>query len=188
MPKPKHVTDTIVLCEDAQHRTFVRHLLRQAGVHRRRIRVLDLPSGRGSGEQFVRKRYANEVRVCRNRATRMLVMLVVVIDADTKSVERRLRQLDGELTEHELDKRGDDEPILILVPKRNIETWVRCLLCDEVDEGADYSRTSPSAEEIKRAALTMFEWSRPNARLPKQPVASLRRTLDEELKRLGPTI
>lgn len=92
------------------------------------------PSGKGSAEQFVRERYPREVKEFRRRANHGTAALVVVIDADTRTVDQRLTELESALTKADLPKRQSTEAIALLVPKRNIETWILCLTGDPIDE------------------------------------------------------
>jgi len=65
--------------------------------------------------------------------------LVTAIDADENPVPYRFRQLNEELEAEALDRRGDEE-ICILVPKRNIETWIYALFGNEVNEIEAYAK------------------------------------------------
>jgi hypothetical protein len=136
-----------------------------------------LPSGRGSGEQWVRKRYATAVNAFRQRSTRATTWLIVAIDADTGTVDRRLRQLS------DATPRAEDEAIAHLIPKRHIETWILCLCGEEVDEETDYHGREVDGQ-IKTAASSLFDWSRPNAAPPASCIPSLRVAIPE-VQRLG---
>lgn len=74
-------------------------------------------------------------------------MLIVVIDADTQTVESRLKQLDNALTENEQQPRQPHEAIAIFIPKRNIETWIHHLQGETVDEEKVYAKF-PKAESV----------------------------------------
>lgn len=139
---PRRTATVIILCEDQQQEVFVRHWLQAKGFNRRQIRVRRSPVAQGSAEQFVRTQYPVEVQECRRVATYQPVgvSLVVSIDADISSVEERQRQLDRELESHDLERRGVDERIAILVPKRNIETWVHHVMGEEVNEAEIYPK------------------------------------------------
>ena len=50
--------NVVILCEDRQHEAFARRFLALAGRSVRVQRVEVSPKGRGSGEHFVRKRFA----------------------------------------------------------------------------------------------------------------------------------
>ena len=48
------------------------------------MRTWKVPNGQGSGEQFVRERYASEVRAIRSQITRTKACLIAMIDADNR--------------------------------------------------------------------------------------------------------
>ena len=63
--------NVVILCEDRQHEAFARRFLAQAGRGLRVQRVEVSPKGRGSGEQFVRARFAKELAYYRSRQHRV---------------------------------------------------------------------------------------------------------------------
>jgi hypothetical protein len=65
--------------------------------------------------------------------------MVVIVDADTKPLKARSDALAQALRQARLDPRAAEEPIAIFVPKRNIETWIRFVGGEVVDEVTDYS-------------------------------------------------
>ena len=113
----------VVLCEDRTQYHFVRKYLQLHGVTRIVLRMN--PKGRGAGEQWVRRRYAQEVRAYRSRASHGNLALAVMVDADRYAVGDRKRQLEGspEMAECGQSPRARGERIAIFVPKWNIETW-----------------------------------------------------------------
>ncbi len=123
MPKSRG-TRLVILCEDLQQEVFARHYFLLRGFHRREISSVIAPQGRGAGEQFVRERFAVEVREQRRQVTHQSVALVVLIDADTQPVHQRKNTLDNTLQSSGQVTRRADERIAIVVPKRNIETWI----------------------------------------------------------------
>jgi len=126
----------VILCEDSQQYLFARYFLQKKGFTGHFV-AQKCPSGKQSGEQYVREHYAAEVKGYRIQKNRKKICLVVVIDADTLTVEERIRQLEMTL----LEKRQPKENIAIFVPKRNIETWIHYLQSGEpVDEVAAYSK------------------------------------------------
>ncbi len=154
MPKPSPNL-VVVLCEDAAHKLFIERWLKCRGVSNRRIRTVALPAGKGAGEKFVRDRYPVEVLAYRqSRFTSR--QLIVAIDADTQSVDYRLEQLAQSLKDRGMEDRQPSERICILVPKRNIETWVRVLIGDAVTEEVDCGKQEP--EDTRRAADVYQAW------------------------------
>ena len=95
MAKPSQV---IVLIEDSCHQRFILRYLRRCGLEQHTMRFVPYPAGEGSGEQFVRERFAVEVDAYRRRRARAETTLIVVIDADDLLVLERLAQLDQKPT------------------------------------------------------------------------------------------
>lgn len=136
----KRQVEVTILCEDIQQQVFARRFLINCGFHPRKIRLLPLPQGKKSGEQYVRQKYPAEVKAYRSKSSYRSVCLVVLIDADTKTVDERLRQLDKALEEASQTKRLLTEKIAVLVPKRNIDTWIFYLKGEVVDEEKIYPK------------------------------------------------
>jgi hypothetical protein len=173
------ISQVIVLAEDERHQRFVRRYLYRLDLQRV-TRFEPLPSGRGSGEQWVRERYADSVKGFRQR--RASTALIVVIDADRGDTNRRIGQLENSLSNAQLSFRTAEERIVHLIPKRNVETWVLNLNGSSVDEETDY-RHAPGVDDlIDSAAQTLFEWSRPNAVIPQECVPSLRSAIPEIMR------
>jgi hypothetical protein len=175
------VSQVVVLVEDERQQRFVRSYLKQLNYTSRDIRFEPLAGGRGSGEAWVRARYALNVKAYRARATRARTSLVVAIDADTEDVARRTRQLEDSLSAEGLSPRTIQERIIHLIPKRNIETWI--LNGNSVDEETDFRRAPGVDDQIAVAAQALFDWTRPTAVPPPHCVPSLRSVIDE-LRRL----
>jgi len=116
-----------LLCEDSQHEAFARRFLQGMGWETREIRVEKSPGGAGSGEQWVRARFPKELRAYRERTKKAASVLLVMMDADTFEVKNRITFLEQICREEQLDFRSEDESVAIIVPKRNIETWIHYL-------------------------------------------------------------
>ncbi len=132
----------VVVCEDTQQSAFVRRYLIKRNFNKRRLRVEIHPGGEGSGEQFVRKRLVTEVKQHRQKSSygNDGILLVAMVDADNYSVEERIEQLSRQLEQHGLDRIWPDEKIAVLVPKRNIETWLEYADDQSVDENTAYPK------------------------------------------------
>lgn len=161
MSKPSLV---IIVIEDDHHAMLIRRYLKKRGLEEHQMRIERAPAGEGSAENWVRNKFVKEVAIYRNRQTRARTALIVVIDADTYTVQERLRQLDEALGEGGVERIDPArERIARLIPKRNVETWILCLNGNEVDEEIDYKHTRNDwAELIPNAAQTLSEWDRPN--------------------------
>jgi hypothetical protein len=134
----------VIVCEDVQQSVFARHYLIKRGFEARKIRVVQNPAGRGSGEQFVRNYLVQEVKEFRRKSSfQESLAVAALVDADTFSVEERLNQLNKALAEEGLDEIQPDERIAVFVPKRNIETWIRFANDRSVDEVTAYPKLFP---------------------------------------------
>jgi hypothetical protein len=151
----------IVLAEDKRHQAFIRHYLYQAGLAGHDIRFHALPRNRGCAEQYVRENYAANVKDLSQRAARAAKALVVAIDADQETVARRQQQLESQLKKAGLPKRPPGEPIVHLIPKRNIETWILHLTDNpNIDEATDYRNDRRVEPAIRPAAEKLFDMAR----------------------------
>lgn len=131
----------VILCEDKQQYLFARYFLQKKGF-KGNFDPKICPSGKQAAEQYVRDRYAAEVKAHRSK-NYLNICLIVVIDADKSTVADRIKQLDSVLEE----KRDRKEKIAIFVPKRNIETWIHYLQSGEpVDEVAAYNKLANQGE------------------------------------------
>lgn len=149
------------------------------GFLKHEIRMEAISGGSGSGEQWVRRSYPTQVRAYCRRSARAQTALLVVIDADTHPVERRIRQLRDALSYEGLAERAEAEAIVHLIPKRNIETWILCLSGRGADEETDY-RHEPGVDElVPDAAVAFFEASRVNATAPPYFIESLLSAIPE---------
>jgi hypothetical protein len=182
MTKPSQV---IILVEDNRHQQLILRYLRRVGLELHAMRFVPSPPGTGSGEQWVREQFAQEVAAYRSRRAH----------AETKLICRHRRghtQPSGAPGANgpgvqDASVRGLDintEQVARLIPKRNVETWILGLNEVQVDEVTDYKRTHNDwAALIRTAAVTLFEWTRPNARIPASCVDSLQHGI-RELSRL----
>jgi len=174
----------IVLLEDDHHEMLIRRYLVNSGLKRHAMRIHRSPSGHGSAESWVLKRFAEETGEYRRRQARAGTALIVMIDADTHSVQDRLTQLDQALKDSGIKTVGKSERIARLVPRRNVETWILCLNGEAVKEETDYKSPKNNWNELISTASEMLcEWTRSQTEPPNHCVDSLR-TGVRELKRL----
>ncbi len=110
----------ILLCEDKQTDCFVRKFLAHRNWGHRDILTLPVPGGAQSGEQWVRTRYPKELTYIRRKQR---AVLLVVIDADTNTTRYRRTQLEQECREQGVPPNSPSDPVILVVPRRNIETW-----------------------------------------------------------------
>lgn len=169
----------VLLCEDDEHRRFAHHASRKLGRHYRELRLLVSPTGRGAAESWVRKRYAEEVLIHRRRASSQGgLALVVVIDADRQTVDRRHQQLAAALKQSGIEERRPSEKIVIWVPKRHIETWVTDLLQGNSNEHDDYKNVMRDVDYQPAAERFVEQYRNPSSR-PPGLLPSMSRAFDE---------
>ncbi|MBF0497669.1 MAG: hypothetical protein HQK58_14015 [Deltaproteobacteria bacterium] len=130
----------VLLCEDSQHEAFIRRFLKGMGWNTRELRVEKSPSAGGSAEQWVRQKFPIELRVYRQRRQRAASALITIIDADVSSVHDRITEFEDECNSKGIPFRERDEAVAIVVPKRNIETWIHYLNGEEVNEEYNYPK------------------------------------------------
>jgi hypothetical protein len=181
MSKPSQV---IVVVEDERHQMLIQRYLKSRGLSHHQIRISASPSGKGSAESWVRRKFVEETKVYRTREARARTELIVVIDADTSTVEDRFSQLDKALSENGDEIVSDGERIARLVPKRNVETWILCLSGQAVDEDEDYKGMKNNWNQMIRAAgIALNDWCQLKVGPPGHCIDSLQRGI-VELRRL----
>ena len=151
---PNRFAEIIVRCEDLQQRTFIYRCLVEKGLRPHTIQIKHNP--RGDAKRFVLDQYPIEVKALR-RTPHISKAVISMIDADDCTVEDTKRQHDDALKANGEPRRADAEKIAILVPRRNIETWIHHLLGETVNENDKYPRfrheerrCAPAAEDFAR--------------------------------------
>lgn len=168
----------VLLCEDQAQETFVRRFLRKRRFKPGEIRTLPLPAGSQSGEQWVRSRYPEELKAIRSRGN---AYLVVVTDADRHTTAQRKNELDQECDRRGVNPRRADEPVLVLVPRRNIETWFEYVDGQEVDESTNYPKRF-AATQHRELADALYRMCHERQRLVEPAPPSLAESCDEYAK------
>jgi hypothetical protein len=175
----------VILCEDRQQEVFARYFLNKRGFTGR-FRANICPGGSQSGEQYVRTHYPKEVKAYRQKRNQVSIGLVVLIDADTGTLEARLNWLASVLDEDEQKKREPNEAIAIFVPKRNIETWIHYLQGKTVNEEDAYARFKNNEAVCKTAVEDLADRCYSQS-LPEDAPPSLQAACGE-LQRLLPLL
>ena len=175
----------VILCEDRQQEVFARYFLKKrgfTGLFRTKI----CPPGSQSGEQYVRSHYPEEVKAYRQNRNRVSIGLVVLIDADTGTLEARLNELASVLNKDKQENRGSNEAIAIFVPKRNIETWIHYLQGETVNEEDAYAKFEKNEAACKTAVENLADRCYSQS-LPEDAPRSLQAACGE-LQRLLPLL
>jgi hypothetical protein len=109
----------------------------------------------GGNVEWVIKRFPTGLHACRQRhRSRANTLLIAVVDADDFTVAERRSQF-GLV-------HGSD-PVVLLIPKRHIETWIRAALGADANEADDYKRPEPKPQECRQAAQVIHGWARNSA-------------------------
>jgi len=150
----KRYTSVVVRCEDLQQRVFLYRYLIEKRIRPHEIRIEQSPAGRGDAGHWVTQQHPIEVRALRSKP-HLSLALITMLDADTRSVDDRKRELDDALAASGQDRRRPSERIAVLVPRRNIETWIHRLEGNAVNESDSYPRHR-GAESRCREAVGEF--------------------------------
>ena len=136
----------VILAEDIQTECFIRRFLVRQGWDRRQIRTETSPRGQGSGEQWVRGKFVNELKAYRSRATRAATRLIVASDADNQTVSEQIQTFRQACVEAKVPFRNNGEHVAFIIPRRNIETWLAYLRGETVDEVTTYRKYQDPSE------------------------------------------
>lgn len=130
----------IVLCEDKLHYVFVKRFLKKWGVSNHAIRE-EYQQGQGSGAANVIADFPKQLEAVRSRSHRAITILIVVIDADNKTVEERKGELEKALEDAGMPKVADDERICCVIPKWSMDTWLAYLQDGNASEDESYKNS-----------------------------------------------
>lgn len=122
----------IILCEDKQTECFLRHFLVALGVNSRKVHA-DFTCSKGEGGcglQFVRDNFSRNLNLVKTKTVSRV--LIVAIDADASSLEDRKNEL------KKVAEYTKDDPLILFIPKRNIETWIENYKGTQVSEEVAY--------------------------------------------------
>ena len=134
--------------------------------------------GNSRAKQWVRTRYPGELRAIR---TRQRACLIVVTDADAGSTQARRAQLEAECEQQQIPQRDDGDPLLLVVPRRNIETWLAYLGGTPVDEVTTYPRLGRE-RDCAEHANRLYAMCHEVQRLDEAAPPSLREACEEYRK------
>ncbi len=166
--------EIVILSEDEQSACFARRFLKRRGFDLHKLQEEIAPPGEGSGEQWVRERFPRELKAAREKKVRGLI---VFTDADAMGVEGRVRTLERQCREEKIPFRGKEEPVMLMIPARNIETWLAYLRGEAVNEKDKYSKYD--AESDCRDQVARLDALCQKGKLPPDPPPSLERACDE---------
>ena len=170
----------VLLCEDSQTESFVRNFLKHRRFKERDFEIRKSPTGSGAGEQWVSKQYPKELKAIRSKRD---AYLIVVIDADTGSVDERHKQLETACSKEGIPPRDHrkDSNVLHIIPRRNIETWLAYLDGENVDESIPYPKLG-SPGDCREHAESLYEMCHRDQNLREPVPPSLREACNEYRK------
>ncbi|MBZ0150663.1 MAG: hypothetical protein K8J09_03955 [Planctomycetes bacterium] len=127
----------VVVAEDRQSEMFLRRVLYGLGFSVRDLTFRTAPKAAQSADRWVLQMHGVEAKKLRaNAHAQPNTGIVTCIDADHHAVVERHAQLDAAMDVC----REPGELMAWLVPKQNIETWLRALGGQPADEATDYKR------------------------------------------------
>ena len=165
----------VILCEDDQHKQFVKRFLGKYLRWSQRdlskfLRVNMHQKGAGSAERYVREKYLDELELHRiGNVMRNDLRLIVMIDGDKEGVEARLHSLDKSCSNKNVSLRKNSEKIAVLVPTWNIETWLAYLKGETVDETRKDYPKAISSEDFQSCIEALVRMCRENKLGPPAP-------------------
>jgi len=140
--------NVVILCEDKPQESFVRAFLGLRNYNRRMIRTLPMVGRNGgAGEAAVRRSFPGELKAIRTRSN---ALLVAVIDADKTSLANRIHELEQACRNAEIMPRSAADPVVVAVPRRNIESWFVYLTGGDANEDSDEWKRKK--DDLARAA------------------------------------
>ena len=157
MAKTKKGIRIAIVVEDQMLERFLRGCLLLLGYQSREIRVERAPSGKGSGKQWVNKRFVVEVKAMRTKPKQKLAVLVGT-DVDELTISAREKQLEDALEKDGTGSRKSNERIAFWLPKWSIETWILKLAGEDVDETKTYKHqgSNPNFKSLTKAFVENY--------------------------------
>jgi hypothetical protein len=177
------ISKVILLCEDDPQERLVRCYLEKCGFNTTPPYLLPINASRqvhGGNVLWVLREFPKQLLACRQRHSASAnTLLIVVVDADNFAVEDRRKQFAATPP-----RVKPDDPLVILIPRRHIETWIRSALGNTVNETDDYKTPKPNKSEIRDAAQRIYGWSHDQQKRGSACVQSLLSALPE-WRRIG---
>jgi len=129
----------ILLGEDVAHvgslyRAVVDHL----HVPRGRVRKCPVADGQGDAKQYILRQIPSEIQLLRKGPSS--AALIIAMDGDGAEEDQRVAEIADALDAARMSRIAPDEFVVVVVPRRNIETWLTFARCSAIDEETDYKR------------------------------------------------
>lgn len=165
-----------LLCEDDLQESLVIAYLNCCGIATDARNLVRLNASRrfaGGNVGSVLAEFSKWLSACRSRNAKARTLLIALADADDHSVQDRLRQFQVK------EAYSSTDPVVILIPRRHVETWIRCAQCQSVNETDSYKRPEPRKADWLEAARTIYGWARNSPQPAATCVPSLLSALPE---------
>ena len=129
----------VILGEDAAHvGSLYRAMVDHFGIPSGKVRKLPVGNGRGDAKRHVLRQVPGQIALLR-RGPRSAA-LVIAVDGDGADETRRIREVSDALRADGMNAINADDRVVIVVPCRNAETWLRFVQCTTVDEETNYKQ------------------------------------------------
>ena len=156
----------IVECEDALHRSFATRFLRGVGIPEGKDPEINIRNGKAGVLDHV----AAQVRAVRE--THAAAHLIVLVDGDNWKEERTLDEVNRRLAASNLVPLAPSDRVLLVVVGRRMDTWVRHLRGETVDE-IDNPGHKLADDSVGRGAASVLAEHCRNRRPLDDPLPSL---------------
>lgn len=175
----ERVSQTFLLCEDDAHAQLVRRYMQKCDLETERSFIPRIASRavHGGNVKWVIEEFAKELYACRKRNILTKTLLIAVLDADNLEVAERRKQL-----KDNAEFSGQDSFLVLLIPRRNVETWIQYALnpSHSLNETDDYKKSSKKLDksQFRAAANQIYDWVHMNPKPDLPDVPSLMESLD----------
>ncbi len=121
-----------ILCEDRAHYNFVRGWLKEKGANvKYKITPTNFPTVISQSSNHVVNNFPQALNAVKRKSASTKHILIVVIDADNKTVSDRLNEFSY----------NQDDPVFFIIPKWSIDTWFRYIDNPQDVSSIDESKT-----------------------------------------------
>ena len=170
----------IILCEDKLTQCYIRRFLLAQGISWRKISPVALPAA-GCGEQYVREQFPRYLQHLRSKLFNATV-LVVAIDADIKTCSQRKIQLKNACSVCAVVPQSKSDKLLLFIPKRTIETWIKYFDDETVDESYNYAHFLNGRESACHPAAKKMAYAFSQPTFSSKNLPSLQDAYNEYLR------
>ena len=114
--------------------------------------------------------------------------MIVCLDADRDSLEKARNDLGKSIQSKGVDNVAPHEGVVILIARRNIESWLECLEGREANEDDDYGHRKGKEGEVGQAVKKMMAFVRGTESMPNDVLPSIRGAVEVIRRELLPDL